>query len=52
MGMLRDEAKCERGGLVYSTYLGGGILATLARHCSGPAGNAYVTGDTESSNFG
>ena len=37
--------------LVYSTYLGGGLLQTLAQMAVDGAGNAYVTGTTISADF-
>src|SRR5439155_8240278 len=37
--------------LVYSTYLGGSAFDEGRRIAVGAAGNAYVTGDTRSTNF-
>ena len=41
----------ETGGLSYVTYLGGSGVDSGAGIAVGPAGNAYVTGQTSSGNF-
>ena len=48
---LRDQAQSRRPGLVYSTYLGGSGTDDGHGIAVDTSGNAYVTGDTDSSNF-
>jgi hypothetical protein len=48
---LGAEPAASRPALVYSTYLGGSSLDLGAAVAVDPAGNAYVTGTTQSADF-
>jgi hypothetical protein len=45
------KLNATRSDLIYSTYLGGNSTDSVRGIASDPAGNSYVAGDTNSSNF-
>jgi hypothetical protein len=49
--LLRHEDRCEKGKLVYSTYLGGADVEDDIHIAVDRRGRAYLAGTTESSDF-